>query len=98
MERLEYIARVGVPLDAELGEGVEKEIAYWNYSSAGKWEEEVRGEAIADLVRGGASIFRLEPTKNIRGLRISPVGVVEGKDKRRIVHNVTSGQEGNGGK
>ena len=58
----------------------------------------MRREAVIDLVRGRAFIFPLEQAEDIRGQRILPMGVVEGKDKRRIVHNVTSGQEGNGGK
>ena len=43
-----------------------------------------------DLVRGRALVFPLEQAEDIRGLWISPVGVVEGKDKRRIVHDMTS--------
>ena len=44
-----------------------------------------------DLVRGRALVFPLEQAEDIRGLWISPVGVVEGKDKRRIVHDMTFG-------
>ena len=36
-------------------------------------------------------ILPLDQAEDIRGLRISPVGVVEGKDKRRIAHVMTFG-------
>ena len=55
--RLEHIARVGVPVGVEPGGNLEKYVAYGNHSNAGKWEDEVRGEAIADLVRCMALIF-----------------------------------------
>ena len=41
-------------------------------------EEDVREKAIADLVRGTALVFHSEQVEDIRGLRISLVGVVEG--------------------
>ena len=46
---------------------------------------------IAHLVRGRALVFLLEQAEGIRGLRISPVAVVEEKAKRRIVHDMTFG-------
>ena len=48
----------------------------------------MRREAVIDLVRGRAFIFPLEQAEDIRGQRILPMGVVEGKDKRRIVHDM----------
>ena len=51
----------------------------------------MRGEEIADVVRGRALVFPLEQAEAIRGLMISPVGVVEEKAKRRIVHDMTLG-------
>ncbi|CAN0580224.1 unnamed protein product, partial [Laminaria digitata] len=88
---LEQIARVGVPVDVGPEGNLEQEIAHGNHSSAETFEEEVRGEAIADVVRGRALIFPLEQAERIRGIRISPVGVVEEKAKRRIVHDMTFG-------
>ena len=46
---------------------------------------------IADVVRGRALVFPYEQVEVFRGLRISPVGVVEEKAKHEIVHDITSG-------
>ena len=43
------------------------------------------------MVPGNALVFPLEPGEDIRGLRASPVGVVEGNDKHRKVHDMTFG-------
>lgn len=91
IERLDHIARVEVSVDVDPGGGLEKEVAYGSPSSARKWGEEVRGGAVADLVRWRALMFPLEQAEDIRGLRLSPVGVVEGKDNRRIMHNMKFG-------
>ena len=85
--RLEHIVRVGVPVDVGPGGDLRHEIEYGNHSSAKKYEKEGRGEVIADVVRGRALVCLLEQAEVIRGLRISPVGMVEEKAKRRIVHD-----------
>ena len=62
-------------MDVEPEEGnLRQEVEYGNRSRAGKFENEVRGEAIADLVRGRALMYPLEQAEGLRGRRISPVG------------------------
>ena len=60
MGRLEHIARVGVSVDEEPGGDLEKEITCGNHSSATEFKDEVRGDAIADLVRDRALVCPLE--------------------------------------
>ena len=78
------------------GGDLRHEIEYGNHSSAKKYEKEMKGEVIADVVRGRALVFPLEQAEVIRGLRISPVGVVEEKAMRRIVRDMTFGEHKRG--
>lgn len=82
--RLEHITRVGVPVNVGPGGGLEQEVARGKHSSAKTYEEEVRWEVIADLVRGRALVLPLEQEEGVRGLRVSLVWVAEETTLRTI--------------
>ncbi|CAN0584222.1 unnamed protein product, partial [Laminaria digitata] len=86
---LEQIARVGVPVDVGPGGNLERELAYGNHSSAGKHATEVWEKAVGDVRMGRAMVIPARLARVVRGLRVNPVGVVEEKGKRRIVHDST---------
>ena len=65
--RLEHIAKVGVAVDVGPGGDLEHKIAYGNHSSAKQYEDEVRGEVIADLVRCRSLVFRWNKRKAFGG-------------------------------
>lgn len=56
-------------------------------------------EAREDVAKGRAIAFHLEHAGGIEGLRFSSVGVVEEKEKRRIIADMTfaGGEGGDGG-
>ena len=44
---------------------------------------------MADIALGRAIVFPVTRAKDTVGLRISPVGVVEEKEKLRVIHDLT---------
>ena len=90
---LEQIARVGVPVDVGPGGNLERELAYGNHSSARKHVADVWENAVGDVKNGRAIVMPVRVARSVRGLRINPVGVVEEKGKRRIVHDSTFSSE-----
>ena len=86
---LERIAREGVPADIRTGGDLASELAYGNHRSAAKYGEEVIAKAAADVALGRAVVFPVTRAEDIVGLRISPLGVVEEKEKLRVIHDLT---------
>ena len=46
-------------------------------------------KAATEVAMGKTIVFPVTQTHEIRGLRISPVGVVEEKEKLRVIHDLT---------
>ena len=98
IEQLKHIARVGVPVDVLLGGDLVKELEYGNHWSANKFGEAVWEMAVADVARGRTTVFPNEQAEQIPWLRASPVGVVEERDKIRIIHDmIFEHRDGHGG-
>ena len=53
----------------------------------------IRAKLVQDVVNGRALAVKRLSVSDIRGLCVSPVGVVEGR-KRRIIHNLTLAGDG----
>lgn len=94
--RLERVARVGVPVDVGPGGNLERELAYGNHSSADRHAIEVWEKPAGDVKTGRAVVVPVRLAGLIRGLRVNPVGVVEEKGKRRIIHDATFSNEPEG--
>ena len=98
IEHLKHIARVGVPVDVLPGGDLAKELEYGNHSSANNFGEAVWKKAVADVACGRAIVFPKEQADQVPGLRVSPVGVVEEREKIRIIHDMTfEHRDGHGG-
>ena len=95
---LRHIARVGVSVDVRPDGDLTKELTYGNRSSAQKfhvaaWEKEVAGVA-----SGRAIVFPKEQAGKVEGWRVSPVRVVEEREKLRIIYDMTfEHRDGSGG-
>ena len=88
-------------MDVGPGDNLERELAYGNHSSADKHASEVWEKAVGDVRTGRAIVLPARLAGMVRGLRVNPVGVVEEKVKRRIIHDSTfsggpEGEEGGG--
>ena len=98
IDHLKRIARVGVPVDVLPGGDLTKELEYGNHSSASTFDEAVWEKAVADVAWGRAIVFPKEQAGQVPGLRVSPIGVVEEREKIRIIHDMTfehrDGEEG----
>ena len=69
------------------------ELAYENHRSAHKHRGEVLRKAATDVAMGLTNVFTTTQEHEVEGLRISPVEVVEEKEKTRVIHDLTfSGQ------
>lgn len=44
-----------------------------------------------DVILGRTIVFAVTPAKEVVGLRLSPVGVVEEKEKMQVIHDLTFG-------
>ena len=86
---LEQITRVGVPVDVGPEGDLEQELAYGNHSSARKYVAEVWENIVGDAKKGRAIVMPVKVARMARGLRMNPVGMVEEKGNRRMVHDST---------
>ena len=83
------VAEKGVPIAVKQGGDLQREVAYGNHRSVEKHEAEVFRKAMLDVALGRAMVFKVEEAGCIDGIRISPVGVVEEKEKIRVIHDLT---------
>ena len=86
---LRHIVPVGVPVDVRPGGNLTKELTYGKHSSAQKFQVAVWEKAVGDVASGRAIVFPKEQAGQVEGLRVSPVGVVEEREKIRIIHDLT---------
>ena len=92
---LEEIAQKGVPAEVGAGGNLGNELAYGNHRSAFKHRGEVLKKAATDAAMGKTIVFPATQAHEMKELRISPVGVVEEKEKLRVIHNLTFGRQAN---
>ena len=75
-------------MDIRTGDDLASELAYGNHRSAAKYGEEAIAKAVADFALGRAIVFPVTRAKDIVGLRISPLEVVEEEEKLRVIHDL----------
>ena len=80
-EALEKIARDGVPAEVGAGGNLGSELAYGNHRRALKHRGEVLRKAATDVAMGRTIAFPAAQAHEVEGLRISPVGVVEERER-----------------
>jgi len=78
----------GVPVDVQAGGCLTDEMAYGNHSSARAHTQQIVDKIVSDVILGRALVFDVAFIREILGLRVSPLGVVE-EPKFRIVHDLT---------
>ena len=71
------------------GRNLTKGLTYGNHTSAQKFQVAVWENAVADVARGCAIVFPKEQAGQVEGLRVSPVRVVEEREKIRIINDMT---------
>ena len=77
------------PVDVAPGGYLQAEIAYYgNHPSSESHTEAICAKIVQNVVNGRALAFKRSSVSDIRGLRVSPVGAVEGR-KLRIIHDLT---------
>ena len=85
-------------MDVGPGGNLERELTYGNHNSADKHASEAWEKALGDVKAERAIVFPARLAGMMRGLRINPVGVVEEKEDRRVIHHWTlSGARGSKG-
>ena len=88
IEQLIRVLCPGAPVDVETGGCLEAEVAYGNHSSILAHKPKIMDKIVSDVVLGRALVFDVQFIREILGLRVSPVGVVE-EPKFRIIHDLT---------
>ena len=84
-EALEKIAREGVPAEVGAGGNLGSELAYENHRGALKHRGEVLRKAATDVAMGRTIVFPATQEHEVEGLPISSVGVVDEKEKLRVI-------------
>lgn len=91
------MARVEVQVDVGPGGNLERGVRYGNHGNAEKVADETMAEARADVAKGRTIVFHMLRAGDMKGLRVTPVGVVEEKETRLIKHDMTfAGSKGGG--
>lgn len=88
-EVLERIAREGITTGIQTRGISGKELAYGHHRRATEYRAEVLTKAKTGVALGRYRVFPVAQAKGMVGLRISPVGMVEGKEKLRVIHDLT---------
>lgn len=78
----------GGPVDVKDGGNIEAELAYGNQSSVAPHSSKILEKTISDVVLGRALVFDVKFIREILGVRVSPLGVVD-EPKFRIIHDLT---------
>ena len=81
----------GVPVDVKPGGDLHAELSYGNHRSAGSHCDAIYEELVYDVIHGRALVFDRCFAREIAGLRVAPLGVVE-EPKFRIIHDLSSSQ------
>lgn len=89
MEKLSRITGVRVPVGVNSGGDFAKELAYRNRRSAERFSEEVWEQVTGGVATGRAIAFSVAQECGIIGLRVSPLGMVQERDKRCLNHDLT---------
>ena len=71
------------------GGNIERELAYGNRSSADEHASEVWEKAVGDVKTGTAILFAARLAGMVRGLQINPMGMVEEKEKRGMIYDLS---------
>ena len=95
IDKLRDKARVGVPVDVWPRGDLTQELAYGNHSSVQKFSDDVWGKRWRTWRGAGRWFSQKKQAEQVPGLRVSPVGVVEEREKMRIIHMTF--EHGNGG-
>lgn len=83
------VAERGVLVKENTSGGLRQELAHGNHRSARKYEGEVLRTAMTNVALSRAMVFKAEEVERTDGLHVSPVGVVEAKEKIRVIHDLT---------
>lgn len=78
----------GAPVDVKSGGHLEAELAYGNHSSALPHVRKITEKIVSDVILGRALVFDVQFIREISGVRVSPLGVVE-EPKFHIIHDLT---------
>lgn len=87
-EMLERIAREGVLAEIYVGGNLESELEYRNHRNTVKYRGEVLKKLAMGMARGRTIWFLVTQALVIRGLRTSPVRVLEEKNKLWVTHDM----------
>ena len=79
ISRLLQVLSSDVPLDVAPDGDLQAEIAYGNHLSSESHTRAVRAKIVQDSVNRRAFAFKRSSVSDIRGLRVSPLGAVEGR-------------------
>ena len=88
IDRLLIALKPGVPVDVRPGGNLDEELAYRNHPSVRAHTDRIAEKIISDVVLGRAIVFDIKFVREVLGLRVSPLGVVE-EPKFRIIHDLT---------
>lgn len=89
VQNLEKEAALQYRRQLHTGDKLDRKLMHGNHRSEAKCGEEVLTKAAVDVARGKASVFPVTQAKEIMGLRISSVEVVEATKKLQIIHDLT---------
>ncbi|MEO9458877.1 MAG: hypothetical protein ABJG56_07815, partial [Lentilitoribacter sp.] len=91
MKRLMQAVRHGVPVDVIEGENLEASLQNGNHSSTLQHSGLLLDRLMEDIVNGRVLPLHRSAAGTVRGLRISPLGVVEERKKVRVILDLTVG-------
>ena len=96
MKRLMQAVYDGVPVSVVPGGDLDAALIYGNHSSASPHQQTLRKRLIEDLVHGRVVVLHKSAARKIKHLRVSPLAVVESKDKTRVILDLSFGAGGDG--
>ena len=88
ISRLLQVLSPGGPVNVTPGGDLQEEIAYDNHPSSESHTGAIRAKIVQDVVIRRALAFKRLSVSDIHGVRVSPLGSVEGR-KSRIIHDLT---------
>ena len=88
ISRLLHMLSPGALVDVAPGGDLQEKVAYGNHPSSESHTGAIRAKSVQDVVNGRALAFKRSSVSDFRGLRVSPLGAVEGR-KLRIIHDLT---------
>ena len=88
IDRLLHALDPGVPVDVAPGGGLDAELSYGNHPCVLPHLQQILEKIVSDVLLGRAVVFDAEFIREVQGVRVSPLGVVD-KPKFRIIHDLT---------